>query len=92
MLLIEGKIRKIEELAEIVKKLKKQNKKIVFTNGCFDVIHSGHLYILEKAKSFGDIMFSVDQLRSHSIQIDWPLTFSRISTNLASLSSTFRTK
>ncbi|MCD6412769.1 MAG: D-glycero-beta-D-manno-heptose 1-phosphate adenylyltransferase [Elusimicrobia bacterium] len=31
-------------------------KKIVFTNGCFDIIHPGHVYLLKKAKSFGDIL------------------------------------
>jgi D-beta-D-heptose 7-phosphate kinase/D-beta-D-heptose 1-phosphate adenosyltransferase len=33
-----------------------QNEKIVFTNGCFDMLHVGHLDCLEKAKSFGDIL------------------------------------
>ncbi|GAB4454864.1 MAG: hypothetical protein OHK0036_18490 [Bacteroidia bacterium] len=31
-------------------------KKIVFTNGCFDILHPGHVYYLNKAKSFGDIL------------------------------------
>ena len=44
------------ELAKLVKKLKAQNKKIVFTNGCFDLIHPGHVEYLEKAKSLGDIL------------------------------------
>jgi rfaE bifunctional protein nucleotidyltransferase chain/domain len=34
----------------------KSNKKIVFTNGCFDIIHVGHIRLLEKAKSFGDYL------------------------------------
>ena len=34
----------------------KYNKKIVFTNGCFDIIHVGHIKLLEKAKSFGDYL------------------------------------
>jgi len=34
----------------------KSNKKIVFTNGCFDIIHVGHIKLLEKAKSFGDYL------------------------------------
>ena len=33
-----------------------QNKKIVFTNGCFDLIHQGHKDLLNKAKSLGDIL------------------------------------
>jgi D-beta-D-heptose 7-phosphate kinase/D-beta-D-heptose 1-phosphate adenosyltransferase len=32
------------------------DKKIVFTNGCFDILHSGHVKYLQKAKSFGDIL------------------------------------
>ncbi|WP_293444690.1 D-glycero-beta-D-manno-heptose 1-phosphate adenylyltransferase [Persephonella sp.] len=39
-----------------VKKWKKEGKKIVFTNGCFDIIHAGHVDYLEKAKSFGDVL------------------------------------
>ncbi len=36
--------------------LRAQNKKIVFTNGCFDIIHAGHVRYLTQAKSFGDIL------------------------------------
>lgn len=36
--------------------LKAQNKKIIFTNGCFDIIHAGHVRYLTAAKSFGDIL------------------------------------
>ncbi len=32
------------------------DKKVVFTNGCFDLLHPGHIHYLEKAKSFGDIL------------------------------------
>ncbi|RMA97529.1 D-glycero-beta-D-manno-heptose 1-phosphate adenylyltransferase [Hydrogenothermus marinus] len=35
---------------------KKEGKKIVFTNGCFDIIHAGHVDYLEKAKALGDIL------------------------------------
>ena len=37
-------------------RLRKDEKKIVFTNGCFDLLHSGHLYVLNKAKALGDIL------------------------------------
>ena len=43
-----------EELVEISKKLHRQNKKIVFTNGCFDIIHAGHIIYLFDAKTQGD--------------------------------------
>jgi rfaE bifunctional protein nucleotidyltransferase chain/domain len=42
--------------AEIVKELQKQRKKVVFTNGCFDIIHAGHVRFLDKAKQFGDFL------------------------------------
>jgi D-beta-D-heptose 7-phosphate kinase/D-beta-D-heptose 1-phosphate adenosyltransferase len=40
----------------VVPDIKKHNRKIVFTNGCFDILHRGHLHLLETAKSFGDIL------------------------------------
>ncbi|WP_456374024.1 D-glycero-beta-D-manno-heptose 1-phosphate adenylyltransferase [Methanocaldococcus sp.] len=43
-------------LKEIVDMLKKQNLKIVFTNGCFDIIHRGHVEYLNKAKKLGDVL------------------------------------
>ena len=46
----------IEELKEIRKILKQSNKKVVFTNGCFDVLHAGHVDYLAKAKECGDIL------------------------------------
>jgi len=49
----ESKIKSWNEL-EII--LKNSNQKIVFTNGCFDILHIGHIKYLEKAKSFGDIL------------------------------------
>ena len=33
-----------------------KNKKIVLTNGCFDILHSGHAYILEESKKLGDVL------------------------------------
>jgi D-beta-D-heptose 7-phosphate kinase/D-beta-D-heptose 1-phosphate adenosyltransferase len=49
-------IRKKEDLRRIVDDLKKKGKRVVFTNGCFDLIHLGHIRCLEKAKSLGDIL------------------------------------
>lgn len=43
-------------LAETVKFYKENCKRVVFTNGCFDIIHPGHVQILKRAKSFGDIL------------------------------------
>lgn len=50
------KIKSRNEIEIICRELKKSGKKIVFTNGCFDILHIGHLKLLQKAKSFGDIL------------------------------------
>ena len=50
---------KLEYLAVLYPKiihLKKQGNKIVFTNGCFDLLHVGHIEVLQKAKKHGDIL------------------------------------
>ncbi len=44
------------ELNELITKLKSQGKTIVTTNGCFDILHVGHVRYLAKAKSFGDVL------------------------------------
>lgn len=50
------KIKSLNEIKQIVSMLKGQNKKIVFTNGCFDILHVGHVAYLQEAKSLGDIL------------------------------------
>jgi rfaE bifunctional protein nucleotidyltransferase chain/domain len=42
--------------ADIVKGLQRKGKKVVFTNGCFDIIHAGHVRYLDKAKNLGDFL------------------------------------
>jgi len=44
------------ELKDIVADLRSRGKKIVFTNGCFDLIHAGHVRYLREAKSLGDVL------------------------------------
>jgi D-beta-D-heptose 7-phosphate kinase/D-beta-D-heptose 1-phosphate adenosyltransferase len=51
-----GKIKNREELRHIVEGLKKQGKRIVFTNGCFDILHRGHVLYLEEARRQGDCL------------------------------------
>ena len=51
-----NKIKTLANLQEIILKLKNQGKQIVFTNGCFDILHLGHLKILKEAKKKGDIL------------------------------------
>lgn len=45
-----------QELLTLRKRLKSENKKVVFTNGCFDILHAGHVDYLVKAKEMGDIL------------------------------------
>ena len=49
-------IKTLKEFLPIREKLKSSNKKVVFTNGCFDLIHAGHIDYLNKAKSLGDVL------------------------------------
>jgi len=53
---IDSHIKTFNEIENTVARLKKQGKKIVFTNGCFDILHRGHVQYLDTAKSFGDVL------------------------------------
>ena len=53
---IESHIKTFDEITSIVDRLKGKGKKIVFTNGCFDILHRGHVSYLDVAKSFGDVL------------------------------------
>ncbi len=46
----------LPELLRILEEERRKGKKIVFTNGCFDIIHAGHVDYLKKAKALGDIL------------------------------------
>ena len=46
----------LEEITLLTQELKKNGKKVVFTNGCFDLLHIGHVKYLEEAKSYGDVL------------------------------------
>ena len=52
----ENKILEVDELVEILKEERKKGKKIVFTNGCFDIFHVGHSRYLRQASTYGDIL------------------------------------
>ena len=49
-------IKTLDEIATLSEELKARGKKIIFTNGCFDILHAGHVRYLETAKSYGDIL------------------------------------
>jgi len=49
-------IKTLSEITVLSEELKTRNKKIIFTNGCFDILHAGHVRYLETAKSYGDIL------------------------------------
>ena len=51
-----AKIKSRQELKGILEQLKAEGKEIVFTNGCFDLLHPGHVHYLEKAKAQGDVL------------------------------------
>ncbi len=49
------KIQKLAYLVKIRRQLKRRGKKVVFTNGCFDLLHSGHIHLFREAKKRGDV-------------------------------------
>ncbi len=53
---IEHKIVTWESAAIAAEEARKKNAKVVFTNGCFDILHPGHLHILAAAKDLGDLL------------------------------------
>ena len=50
------KIKTQKELKRVIAYLRKQGKKIVFTNGCFDILHYGHIKYLQDAKGLADVL------------------------------------
>jgi D-beta-D-heptose 7-phosphate kinase/D-beta-D-heptose 1-phosphate adenosyltransferase len=51
-----SKVRSLAGLKEIRAKLRRKGKKVVFTNGCFDLIHGGHIALFKKARACGDVL------------------------------------
>lgn len=52
----EKKVVVFSRLKALASSLRAKGKRIVFTNGCFDILHAGHVKYLEKAKSLGDVL------------------------------------
>jgi len=53
---ISSKIIKLNDIKSLAEKLKNEKQQIVFTNGCFDILHKGHVQYLAQAKDKGDIL------------------------------------
>jgi rfaE bifunctional protein nucleotidyltransferase chain/domain len=51
-----SKILKLSDLVKVLESLREAGKRIVFTNGCFDILHAGHVRYLAAARSKGDIL------------------------------------
>ena len=52
-----GQVISRNEARKLAEKLKKENKTIVFTNGCFDILHIGHVRYLKESAKYGDSLF-----------------------------------
>lgn len=53
---LETKLKPLEIIKNEIKALQQQGKKIVFTNGCFDILHAGHVDIFQQARNLGDAL------------------------------------
>ncbi|MGE0617088.1 MAG: D-glycero-beta-D-manno-heptose 1-phosphate adenylyltransferase [Bacteriovoracia bacterium] len=53
---LQKKILPVTRLARITAAAKKRGKRVVFTNGCFDILHKGHVRYLERARAQGDLL------------------------------------
>ncbi len=51
-----AKVKSLEELMEIVERRKRKGQVLVFTNGCFDLLHAGHVDYLQRARKLGDFL------------------------------------
>ncbi|MDD5070339.1 MAG: adenylyltransferase/cytidyltransferase family protein [Candidatus Omnitrophica bacterium] len=51
-----NKVKTVKQLKRIIVDLKQRGKRVVFTNGCFDILHSGHIKVFSQAKSKGDVL------------------------------------
>lgn len=55
---VSGKLKILDEIKVIVDNARKNGKRVVFTNGCFDLLHRGHVHVLREAKACGDLLIA----------------------------------
>jgi D-beta-D-heptose 7-phosphate kinase/D-beta-D-heptose 1-phosphate adenosyltransferase len=53
---VSGKLKNLDELAQLAAQARRNGKSVVFTNGCFDILHRGHVHVLRQAKAAGDLL------------------------------------
>ncbi|MDX2132950.1 MAG: D-glycero-beta-D-manno-heptose 1-phosphate adenylyltransferase [Planctomycetota bacterium] len=89
-----GKVRTLEQARVEAAALRSQGKRVVFTNGCFDILHSGHVTLLEKAAAEGDFLVvglnddaSVRRLKGAGRPVNPALDRARVLGALASVGS-----
>ena len=51
-----GMVQSVEEAVSVAARLRSEGRRLVFTNGCFDILHPGHTEYLERARSYGDVL------------------------------------
>lgn len=51
-----GKLKNLDELTQLAAQARRNGKSVVFTNGCFDILHRGHVHVLRQAKAAGDLL------------------------------------
>lgn len=50
------KIQTLPRLARLIRQAKARGRRVVLTNGCFDLVHAGHVQVLERARRYGDLL------------------------------------
>ncbi len=55
-ILLQSKIKTLPEITALARELREAGRKIVFTNGCFDILHYGHAFYLQEAAALGDVL------------------------------------
>lgn len=53
---VRSKLKSLSEVAEIAAQARQKGQSVVFTNGCFDLLHRGHVHILREARASGDLL------------------------------------